>query len=131
MAAGRRLSITLIAVSQVAAMTLWFSATAIIPALQAQHGLGSATASLFTSAVQLGYVVGTLTSAFFGLAARWDPRRLFAASALIASAANASILLFEPGSAPVVVMRFATSEMMEHAAELLAYGTAVVVEDAD
>ena len=33
------------------------------------------------------------------------------------------------GANAVVGVRFATSEMMTHAAELLAYGTAVVVED--
>ena len=33
------------------------------------------------------------------------------------------------GANAVVCVRFATSEMMDHAAELLAYGTAVVVED--
>ena len=33
------------------------------------------------------------------------------------------------GANAVVCTRFATSEMMEHAAELLAYGTAVIVED--
>ena len=33
------------------------------------------------------------------------------------------------GANAVVEVRFATSEMMEHAAEVLAYGTAVVVED--
>ena len=35
------------------------------------------------------------------------------------------------GANAVVGVRFATSEMMEHAAELLAYGTAVVVEELD
>lgn len=35
----------------------------------------------------------------------------------------------ENGANAVVGVRFATSEMMEHAAELLAYGTAVVVAD--
>ncbi|MEZ4389086.1 MAG: heavy metal-binding domain-containing protein [Candidatus Krumholzibacteriia bacterium] len=34
------------------------------------------------------------------------------------------------GANAVVGMRFATCEMMEHAAEILAYGTAVVLEDA-
>ncbi len=33
------------------------------------------------------------------------------------------------GANAVIGMRFATAEMMENAAELLAYGTAVVVED--
>lgn len=112
MAAGRKLSIAVIAVSQVAAMTLWFSATAIIPALQAEHGLDSTTASLFTSAVQLGFVVGTLASALLSLADRWDPRRLFMWSALAAAAANGAILLFDPGSAPVILLRFATGVCM-------------------
>ncbi len=35
----------------------------------------------------------------------------------------------ENGANAVVGVRFATSEMMEHAAELLAYGTAVILED--
>ena len=112
MPAGRRLSITVIAASQVAAMTLWFSATAIIPALQAEHGLDSTTASLFTSAVQLGFVVGTLVSAFLGLADRWDPRRLFMWSALVAAVANGAILLLDPSSAPVIALRFATGVCM-------------------
>jgi uncharacterized protein YbjQ (UPF0145 family) len=34
------------------------------------------------------------------------------------------------GANAVVGVRFSTCEMMEHAAEILAYGTAVVVEDA-
>lgn len=33
------------------------------------------------------------------------------------------------GANAIVSMRFATSEILQHAAELLAYGTAVVVED--
>lgn len=35
----------------------------------------------------------------------------------------------ENGANAVIGFRFASSEIMEHAAELLAYGTAVVVED--
>ena len=33
------------------------------------------------------------------------------------------------GANAVVGVRFASAEMMEHAAELLAYGTAVIIED--
>ena len=35
----------------------------------------------------------------------------------------------ERGANAVIGMRFSTAQVMEHAAELLAYGTAVVVED--
>jgi MFS family permease len=109
---GRAGSIAVIAACQVAAMALWFSATAIIPALKAQGALDPATASLFTSAVQLGFVVGTIVSAVLGLADRLDPRRFFMWSALVAAAANAAILLLDPASAPVIALRFVTGACM-------------------
>ena len=60
MSSGRAASIAIIAFCQVAAMASWFSATAVIPALEAEIGLDATTASLFTSAVQFGFVAGTL-----------------------------------------------------------------------
>jgi MFS family permease len=93
-------------------MALWFSATAVIPALKKEMSLDSETASLFTSAVQLGFVVGTLTSAFLGLADRLDLRRFFMASAIVAASANALILVVEPTSPTVVAMRFITGACM-------------------
>ncbi len=109
---GRAASITIIAVSQVAVMALWFSATAIVPALEREHALDPLTASLFTSAVQFGLFAGTLGSAVLGLADRLDPRRFFMWSALIAAAANAAILMFDPNSPLVVTLRFVTGACM-------------------
>jgi MFS family permease len=105
-------SIAVIVFCQVAAMALWFSATAVIPALKKEMSLDSETASLFTSAVQLGFAVGTLASAFLGLADRLDLRRFFMASAIVAASANALILLVEPTSPTVVAMRFITGACM-------------------
>ena len=93
-------------------MALWFSASAVVPALRAEGVLDSHAASLFTSAVQFGFVAGTLCSAFFGLADRLDPRRFFMASAVVAAVANAAILLVEPASPVVIVMRFVTGFCM-------------------
>jgi len=112
MRTGRRASLALIAFCQIAAMALWFSASAVVPVLKAEIGLDGTTASLFTSAVQAGFVAGTLLSAFFSLADRIDPRRFFMASALVAAAANAMILLVEPTSFTVIVLRFATGICM-------------------
>jgi MFS family permease len=111
-AAGRGASIAIIVFCQVAAMAVWFSASAVVPALKAQMALDDATASLFTSAVQLGFVVGTLTSAVFGLADRLDPRRFFMGAALVAALANAAIMLFEPTSPAVIALRFVTGACM-------------------
>jgi MFS family permease len=109
---GRARSLTVIALCQVAAMALWFSASAIVPALKAEIALDSLTASLFTSAVQAGFVVGTLISAVLGLADRLDPRRFIAAAAAIGALANAAILLFDPASPAVIVLRFVTGACM-------------------
>ncbi|MEM9682340.1 MAG: MFS transporter, partial [Pseudomonadota bacterium] len=64
MLSRRFLAVTTIAVCQVAAMALWFSASAIVPALRAEGQIDPQSASLFTSAVQAGFVAGTLISAF-------------------------------------------------------------------
>jgi MFS family permease len=105
-------AIAVIALCQVAVMALWFSASAVVPALRAAGEIDAQAASFFTSAVQAGFVAGTLTSAFFGLADRIDPRRFFTLSGLVAAAANATILLLEPSSPLVVALRFVTGACM-------------------
>ncbi len=112
MQSSRVASLALIALCEVAAMAVWFSASAVVPALTAEVGLPASNASLFTSAVQAGFVVGTLFSAAFGLADRFDPRRLFFASCLVAATANTLILFLDPTSAAVIVMRFFTGACM-------------------
>lgn len=108
----RTRSLVIIAFCAVATMSLWFSASAVVPALRESVGLPPLIASLFTSAVQAGFVVGTLVSALFNLADRIEPRRFFMVSALLAAAANALILGFEPASWEVVALRFATGVCM-------------------
>ncbi len=109
---GKAFSLALLAVCQIATMALWFSATAIIPSLQAEFGIGPAQSSLLTSAVQLGFVFGTLTSAILGLADRIDARRFFMISALVATAANTAILSVDPGGDAIIVLRFITGACM-------------------
>ena len=104
--------LTLIAGAELFAMALWFSASAIVPALKSAGAIDQQSASLFTSAVQAGFVAGTLASAFLGLADRIDPRKFFMASALVAAAANAAILPLEPSSPAVVALRFVTGACM-------------------
>ncbi len=93
-------------------MALWFSASAVLPSLQAEYDIGPALASLYTSSVQTGFVAGTLFSAVLGLADRLDMRRFFMVSTLLAAGANAVILLVEPTSPVVFVCRFLTGAAM-------------------
>jgi MFS family permease len=112
MLTGKWPSLAALCGAQVLALSLWFSATAIVPSLRETAAIDDFTASLFTSAVQAGFVAGTLVSALLGLADRFDPRRLFALSALIACAANALILVVPPTSAAVTLARFVTGAAM-------------------
>ena len=102
----------MLALCEVAALSLWFSATAVIPALEQEVNLGATAKALFTTAVQIGFVVGSLASALLGLADRIEPRRFFMASALIAAAANGAILLLDPLSPLVVLCRLVTGICM-------------------
>jgi len=93
-------------------MALWFSASAVVPALRAEVDISAGVASLFTSAVQAGFVAGTIVSALLGLADRLDPRRFFMWAAFAGAGANALILLIEPTSAAAIILRFVTGVCM-------------------
>jgi MFS family permease len=93
-------------------MALWFSASAVVAALVAEYRLSGFAQALLTSGVQLGFVIGSLASAVLGLADRLDPRRFFMASALVAAAANAAILLVPGDSALVPLLRLITGICM-------------------
>ena len=101
-------SLAVLAYAEVAAMSLWFSASAVMPALREEVALSAFQQSAFTSAVQAGFVVGSLTSALLALADRIDPRLFFTGSALVAATANALILAVDPTSPVVLVLRFIT-----------------------
>ena len=108
----KAVSLAVLAICEVAAMALWFSASAVVPSIAAEFTLTPTQASLFTSTVQAGFVLGTLTSAILGLADRIDPRRFFMISTLVAAAANAAILLVSPTSPVVLILRFVTGACM-------------------
>jgi MFS family permease len=86
-------------------MSLWFSASAVVPVLEMQYGIGGGQAAALSSSVALGFVAGTLLSALLGLADRLDPRRFFTASAVLGAAANGAAVLFAPSSISFIVLR--------------------------
>ncbi len=112
MSSSKWASLALLSLCEVAAMSLWFSASAIIPSLSADYELSSFTQSLFTSAVQVGFVVGSLISAVLGLADRIDSRRFFMVTGLVAAIANAGILIVEIEGPAVPLLRFITGLCM-------------------
>ena len=100
--------IALLAISQLLAMTLWFSATAVLPALTRAWELGPSGQAWLTASVQIGFVVGALGSALLNLPDRIAPRRLVAISATLGAAANLVLALWVSSLAPALLLRFAT-----------------------
>jgi MFS family permease len=100
--------LALLAAAELLCMSLWFSASAVVPALRIEWRLSEATASWLTIAVQLGFVAGTLLSAFFNLPDIFSTRRLFALSAFAGALTNALFGLIAHGPKSAIVLRFLT-----------------------
>jgi len=98
-------SIAVLVLAEVLAMSLWFVSAAVLPDLTRETGLSVTRAALLGSSVSAGFVVGALLLGITGLPDRVDPRRLFAASALLAGAANASLAVLDVHGWPVVFGR--------------------------
>jgi len=97
-----------IALSQFAGTSLWFAINAVMPDLQRSAGLPDAAVGWLTSAVQLGFIAGTLVFAVLSIADRFSPRLVFLACSLLGAALGVlSVLL--PTVVPVLlVLRFLT-----------------------
>jgi len=109
---GKFRSITLLLIAEVAAMSLWFVSAAILPGMLSEVAMPPIRQAALSSAVQLGFVAGAVTSAVLGLADRFDPRRVFFLSALAAAAANLALVRMVPGSDLSILMRFLTGTFL-------------------
>jgi len=101
-----------IVLSQFAGTSLWFAGNAVLPDLQAALSLQADALPLLTSAVQLGFISGTLCFAFFSLADRVSPRLLFLLCALLAAGTNALIPLLANSFASVLLLRGLTGFLL-------------------
>lgn len=86
-----------IAGSQLFALTLWFSATAVAPQVQEAWALTEAGIAWLTLTVQLGFVLGAFAIAVLNIADIVPTRRLFVAAAVTGALANVALLAVQPG----------------------------------
>jgi MFS family permease len=89
-------------------MALWFSGSAVVPALSREWQLSPSQISWLAIAVQLGFVAGTLISATLNLPDIISTRHLFAVSSFLGAVVNGifGYYVAEPSSA--IVLRFLT-----------------------
>ena len=60
-------ALTLLSAAELLGMALWFSGSAVVPALSQEWQLSPSQISWIANAVQLGFVAGTLISAILNL----------------------------------------------------------------
>lgn len=101
-------TLLLLALAELLGMAVWFSASAVVPALTTAWLLSDTGRAWLTMSVQIGFVVGAFGSSLLNLADRVSTRRLFAASALLAALSTALIPALATGLALALVLRFLT-----------------------
>ena len=72
--------------AQLAGTSPWFAVNAVMPDLQRSYGWPAADVGTLTSAVQFGFIAGTLLFALLAIADRFSARRVFLLCALAGAA---------------------------------------------
>lgn len=96
-----------IVLAQFAGTSLWFAGNAVVPDLVVALQLSEMAVGYITSAVQLGFIAGTLLFALLSVADRISPGKVFLGCALLGAAAN-TLTVFSDTFFLVICSRFAT-----------------------
>ena len=97
-----------IVVSQFFCTSLWFAGNAIMPDIIRNFHLDPGYLSHLTSAVQLGFITGTLVFAIFAISDRVSPSLVFFISSILAGLFNLGILIEGVHSPGLLLFRFLT-----------------------
>lgn len=97
-----------IVASQFAGTSLWFAGNAVLADLQKEWGLAAGAIGNVTTAVQFGFIAGTLVFAFLAVSDRFSPRLVFLACSLLGALSNLAVLAASGTLAPLLACRFLT-----------------------
>ena len=97
-----------LSLAELLGLSLWFSATAVVPALAAEWRIDAGEQAWLTMSVQIGFVVGTFLSALFNLSDIFNARHLFSLCALLGAVCNGAIGFFVDSIEVALVLRFLT-----------------------
>lgn len=111
--AGQRWrALVYLSIAELFALSLWFSATAVLPALSSEWQLSDSGRAGLTIAVQVGFIIGTLLSALGNLPDIYSPRVLMAISAAAGAVANGALALWGDNLATALILRIITGICM-------------------
>ena len=97
-----------IVAAQFAGVAIWFAGNAVLGDLQRQWGLADTALGYVTSAVQLGFIAGTLTFAFLAIADRHSPRVVYLVCSLLGALANLTAIAADGSITWLLGTRFTT-----------------------
>jgi MFS family permease len=87
-----KLILPVIVFSQFCCTSLWFASNAAIDDLVLHFSLAQSALGHLSSAVQFGFIVGTLVFALLAIADRYSPSKVFFVSALLGAAFNIAVI---------------------------------------
>jgi MFS transporter, DHA1 family, inner membrane transport protein len=97
-----------IVLAQLFGTSPWFAVNAVMPDLQAAFGWPAAAVGTLSSALQLGFVFGTLVFALLAVADRLPARRVFLGCTLAAAACTLAAAAIASSYAALVALRVLT-----------------------
>ena len=95
----------IIILSQFCGTSLWFAGNAVLPQLQLLHHWQPNALGYLTSAVQLGFIAGTLLFALTGITDKYSPTNVFFYCSIVAALSNAIVLLDSSSFGLVLISR--------------------------
>jgi len=98
----------IIVLAQFAGTSLWFAGNAVLADLTIMLSLDANALGMITSAVQFGFISGTLVFAILTIADRFSPTLVFLLSSILGGLFNAAILFEEPTLTSLLTFRFLT-----------------------
>jgi MFS family permease len=101
-------ALALLSIAELLGMALWFSGSAVVPALSHEWQLSPSQISWIAIAVQLGFVAGTLISATLNLPDIISTRHLFAVSSFLGAAVNFIFGYYVHDPSTAILLRFLT-----------------------
>ena len=97
-----------IIISQFFCTSLWFAGNGVIHDLIITFKLDNAALGYLTSAVQLGFIIGTLSFAILSISDRYSPSKVFLVCALLAALSNLLITWEQNSLETLLFFRFLT-----------------------
>lgn len=103
-----KLVLPIIVISQFCCTSLWFAGNGVMSDLMVNFNLKSSALGHLTSAVQFGFIFGTLIFAILTIADRFSPSKVFLTCALLGSLFNISVIWDGNSFASILSLRFIT-----------------------